>query len=100
MTHGNPETPMSDLASDPASTTPAEPLSALYRRPHDLPAVSPFLLEVDRLGAFLRLGKWELYAHTERASECWTLREPGSWAGAAGRLRLTVSWAVPERLTA
>jgi hypothetical protein len=96
MMHGHLENPMSDLASNPAPTTLAAPYTPLLSRLRVALGGGPIFLEIDRLGLSLRLGQVELYARTERASEWWTLREPGSWEVAAGRFRLTVSWTAKE----
>jgi hypothetical protein len=88
---------MSDLASNPAPTTLTAPYTPLLSRFRAAVGGGPIFLEVDRLGLSLRLGRVELYARTERTSEWWTLREPGSVEWAAGRVRLTISWAVPVR---
>jgi hypothetical protein len=91
MMHGHLEVPMSDLASDPAPVTLRRPTQARSAA-SALPWEAAIFLEVDRLGLSLRLGRVQLYARSERASEWWTLREPGSVEWAAGRFRLTVSW--------
>lgn len=55
-----------------------------------------FAIEADTAGLFLRAGRLETYLRTATVPDWWTLREPGSWEAAAGRVRLTVSWAVPQ----
>ena len=48
-------------------------------------------LELRGLTLFLRLAGAEIYVCTAELSDWWTLREPGSFEAAAGRLRLSAA---------
>lgn len=55
-------------------------------------------MEIDRSGAFLRMGRIEAYLRRTPSAEWSRERGPGWAEVAAGRFRLTVSWA-PETTT-
>lgn len=51
-------------------------------------------LEIDHSGAFLRMGRIEAYLRRASSAK-WTRERGPGWAEvSAGRLRLTVSWAI------
>ena len=70
---------------------PQEVYSVIYR--NDKAASRRFSVEVDRHGAFVRLGRAEVYARVDRyGPRSWGIfREPGAVEVEAGRLRVTLS---------
>jgi hypothetical protein len=75
---------MSDLASNPASTTFSAPHTALLSSVDARLMPSPILLEIDLLGIFLRLLRVELYARTERAPSSEHCASRALWNGPLG----------------
>jgi len=84
---------MSATVPDTAADAPAESASVPRRRPWPRLAVSlgNSVLEVRGPSLFLRLAGVEVYVCTAEVSDWWTLREPGCFEAAAGRLRVSAA---------
>lgn len=83
---------MSATVPDTTADGPVVRASA-RRRPWPCLALSlgGAALEVRGMTLFLRLAGAEIYLCTAELSDWWTLREPGCFEAAAGRLRLSAA---------
>ena len=83
---------MSVTVPDTAADTSADSASAV-RRPWPRLALSfgGNVLELRGPSLFLRLAGIEVYVHSAEVSDWWTLREPGCFEAAMGRLRVSAS---------
>ena len=79
-----------DIAADGPVVSASAP-----RRPWPRIALSfgGNVFEIRGLTLFLRVAGAEIYVCTAELSDWWTLREPGSFEAAAGRLRFSASTA-------
>ncbi len=89
---------MSATVPDTAASAPAESAAA-PRRPWPRVALSlgGSVLELRGPTLFLRLAGMEVYVCTAEVSDWWTLREPGCFEVAAGRLRVSAARATETR---
>jgi hypothetical protein len=87
---------MSATVPDTAAHSPAASSPAM-RRPWPRVALSlgGSVLEIRGPTLFLRFAGAEIYVCTAEVSDWWTLREPGCFEAAAGRVRLSASRATP-----
>ena len=83
---------MSATVPDTTADGPAVSASA-PRRPWPRVALGfgGAVLEIRGLTLFLRLAGAEIYVCTAEQSDWWTLREPGCFEAAAGKLRLSLA---------
>lgn len=83
---------MSATVPDTAADVTAE-RAPTVRRPWPCVALSlgGSVLELRGPTLFLRLAGVEIYVCTAEVSDWWTLREPGCFEAAAGRLRVSAS---------
>ncbi|CAA9254482.1 MAG: hypothetical protein AVDCRST_MAG08-2281 [uncultured Acetobacteraceae bacterium] len=83
---------MSVTVPDTAADTSAESAS-VTRRPWPRLAFSlgGNVFELRGPTLFLRLARMEVYVHTAEVSDWWTLREPGCFEAAMGRIRVSAS---------
>ena len=84
---------MSATVPDTAVDTAAESAPSSVRRPWPRIALSlgGSVFEWRGPTLFLRLAGVEVYVHTAEVSDWWTLREPGCFEAAMGRLRVSAS---------
>ena len=83
---------MSVTVPDPVLDSAVERASAVRRPwPRFAFTFGNNVLEVRGPTVFLRLAGAETYVCTAETADWWTLREPGSFEAAAGRLRLSMS---------
>lgn len=89
---------MSVSVPNPAVDSTAEHASTARRPwPRLAFAFGDQILEVRGPTLFVRLARMEIYVCTAEVSDWWTLREPGSFEAAAGKLRFSASRATPEQ---
>jgi len=83
---------MSVTVPDTVADTSADGASAVRRPwPRFTLSLGGNVLELRGPTLFLRFGGIEVYVHTAEVSDWWTLREPGCFEAAMGRLRISAS---------